>query len=102
MKELACRNCGANALKRVNGYFFCPYCESRYLITKEDMQGGFLGDNHQSALSHCGVKSVIALDEDVARLLKKCETDPRNAKKYANLILDIDPDNKEAMQYLKL
>ena len=41
------------------------------------------------------------LDDDVAKLLRKCRENPARARKYANLILDIDPDNPEALKYLK-
>lgn len=78
----------------------CPYCESRYAITKQTCSSGFWGSSHHATLTHSGVDSNIALDDDVQRLLKKCKTDPRNARKYANLILDIDPDNEEAYKYL--
>ena len=40
------------------------------------------------------------MDDDVERLLQKCRTDRRNARKYANLVLDIDPTNQEALKYL--
>jgi uncharacterized Zn finger protein (UPF0148 family) len=99
MEALICKNCGANALKRKNDYMFCPYCESRFAVTKEEWQNLFSSSYH-ATLSHSGVDSTIALDDDVAKLLNKCKSDPRNARKYANLILDIDPDNEEALKYL--
>lgn len=46
------------------------------------------------------VQSNIDLSDDVERLLQKCRTDRKNARKYANLVLDIDPDNTEALSYL--
>jgi uncharacterized Zn finger protein (UPF0148 family) len=100
MEELVCKNCGANALTRRNNYMFCPYCDSRFAITREEYSSGLFGGSHHVTLSHSDVNSSIALDDDIARLLKKCETDPRNARKYANLILDIDPDNEEALKYI--
>ena len=93
MEALICKNCGSNALVRKNDYMVCPYCDSRFVITKEK--------NHHATLSHCNVNSSIALDDDVARLLEKCRTDPQNARKYANLVLDIDPHNREAFKYLR-
>ena len=42
----------------------------------------------------------VSISEDIKRLLAKCRTDRKNARKYANLILDIDPNNKDALQYL--
>lgn len=102
MEALICKNCGANALTRRNDYMYCPYCESQFAITKEERQI-FLGRNscHHVTLSHSGVDSSIALDDDVAKLLEKCKTDPKNSRKYANLVLDIDPDNVEALMYLR-
>jgi len=45
-------------------------------------------------------RSGVSLDSDVERLLLKCHEDPRRAARYANLILDIDPTNEEALKYL--
>ena len=85
MKILFCENCGANSLRKENGYMICDFCGSRFAITKEDLE----------------VKiSNISLGNDVELLLEKCKTDPRNAKRYANLILDIDPFNEDALKYL--
>lgn len=85
MKLIRCTQCGSNELYRDGGYMVCKYCNSRFAIEKDDI----------------GVKeSNIALGSDIEALLKKCRIDPRNAKRYANLILDIDPDNDEALKYL--
>lgn len=46
-------------------------------------------------------ETVIALEDDIQRLLEKCKQEPWKARRYANLILDIDPGNKEAIQYLR-
>lgn len=100
MEALICKNCGANALTRKNDYMYCPYCESRFAITREDHSSSLGGSKHHTALSHSGMTSSIALDDDINRLLSKCKSDPGNAKKYANLILDIDPDNEDALDYL--
>ena len=101
MELLTCKNCGANALVPRNGYMVCPYCDSRFAITEEDRRNGLLGSgNHHTVLSHSCINSAIALDDDVARLLAKCKTDAKNARKYANLVLDIDPDNEDALNYL--
>lgn len=100
METLVCKNCGANALVRKNEYMVCPYCESRFAITREERRRGLFGSSHHTTLSHSGVDSSIALDDDVTRLLEKCKSDPRNARKYANLLLDIDPDNEEALKFL--
>ena len=99
MEALVCSNCGANALIRKNDYMVCPYCDSRFAITREERRSLF-GSSHHVALSHNDVDSSITLDDDVANLLRKCKSDPKNARKYANLVLDIDPDNEEALKYL--
>lgn len=99
MEALVCRNCGANVLLRKNNYLVCPYCDSRFAITNEERSRGLFANDQHTTLSHSGVDSSIALDEDIEKLLKKCKTDPKNAKKYANLVLDIDPDNIEAKKY---
>lgn len=99
MESIACKNCGANALVRKGDFLICPYCESRFAITKEERRSGLFGSGH-GGYSHGDVATSIALDDDVARLLAKCKSDPRNARRYANLILDIDPDNAEAYKYL--
>lgn len=100
MEALICKNCGANALVRKNEYMVCPYCDSRFAITREKRRSGLFDGSHHAVLSHSGVDSSISLDDDVARLLEKCKSDPRKARKYANLILDIDPDNEDAWIYL--
>lgn len=80
-----CPNCGSSEFTIAGGYRICKYCDSKFLIEKEDSN-----DNNQG----------ISLQEDVKKLLKKCIEEPWNAKRYANLILDIDPTNQEAKQYL--
>lgn len=85
MKLIKCSQCGGNDFYRDNGYMVCRYCNSRYAIEQGDL----------------GIaSSVISVGADIENLLKKCKRDPRNAKKYANLILDIDPDNEDALKYL--
>lgn len=101
MEALICQNCGANALIRKNNYMVCPYCDSRFAITEEERKKGLFTGGHHAILSHSGVDSSIALDDDIACLLNKCKTEPKNARKYANLVLDINPDNEEALMYLK-
>ena len=85
MKPIICVNCSANAWEYKNGLRICKYCGTSYTIGADERPMK---------------KSEITLDNDVARLLEKCKADPANAKKYANLILDIDPTNKEAKKYL--
>ena len=86
MKLMFCPNCGASSFDKKDGFMICRFCDSSFKMTLDDLE----------------VKtSQISLGSDVEDLLKKCRTDPRNARKYANLILDIDPYNKEALKYLK-
>lgn len=85
MKKFICENCGANDFIEKNGYKICKYCGSKFLINLEDIP----------------IKDTqIALGDDVKRLLSKCENDPVHARRYVNLILDIDPTNKEVYKYL--
>lgn len=84
MKELICSRCGAHEWIEKNGCRICAYCGTPYQLTYEDMPNA----------------SGMQLDSDIDRLLQKCRKDPKNAKKYANLILDIDPGNTEALKYL--
>ena len=85
MKSIECPSCGSKDLYEENGYRICRYCGTKLVLTREDK----------------GVKeSNISLHDDVKRLLQKCKDDPSNAKKYAQLILEIDSTNAEAKQYL--
>lgn len=82
MEAIYCPGCNANEYHIDGKYFVCDYCNTRFLppVTAKT--------------------SEISLSDDVQRLLDKCKSDPDKAWKYANLILDIDPDNQEALQYL--
>jgi len=85
MKSISCEKCGASSWDTSNGYRICRYCGTKFQLTSDDI-----------AIK----ESYIALNSDVERLLNLCKTEPYNARKYANLILDIDPSNKEALKYL--
>ena len=80
-----CPNCGANAFVYKNGAKYCEFCNTRFELEESEKPKK---------------KSEISLESDVERLLRKCEEEPFKAKKYAGLILDIDPTNKEALKYL--
>lgn len=84
MKLIICETCGANDWENHNGYMICKYCRQKYVPTASDT----------------AKQTSIALNSDIEALLQKCKTDPKNAKKYANLILDIDPSNPLAIRYL--
>lgn len=85
MQSFVCESCGGREFTDENGYRICAFCGGKYKLEKEDVPQK---------------ESFIAIDDDVTRLLKKCEAEPFNAKKYANLILDIDPTNAEAKRIL--
>lgn len=95
MREMDCKNCGAKNLTVRNGYWICPYCDSKFMVTADD----FYSTSNNSSTSPAA-NSGISLDGDIKMLLHKCRMNPKNARKYANLILDIDPDNEEALKYL--
>lgn len=85
MKLVVCEKCGSNSFKEQDGYKICTFCHSKYIINKDDLP----------------IKSSnISIDSDIDVLLQKCKNDPANARKYANLILDIDSSNEEAQKYL--
>ena len=93
MKSFVCNACGATDLQIEKGHVVCPYCETKYNLTADDFD--FYGF-HKKDSAAIG----ISLGADIEMLLRKCRANPKNARKYANLILDIDPDNKEALKYL--
>lgn len=85
MKSFQCEGCGSTDFYDLDGYRICEHCGRKHIITKEDQR----------------VKqSTIALNEDVAMLLEKCKTEPERAKKFAQRILEIDPNNAEAKRIL--
>lgn len=85
VRKVICPNCGADEFFMKDGYKICSYCDSKFIPSIEDKP-------------RKGV--TIALDDDVQVLLEKCKREPFRARKYANLILEIDPDNEEALKYL--
>jgi len=87
MKIEICERCGGGEFVDRDGYRICQYCGAKYLITPEDV---------------IRKGSSITLANDIMILLKKCRDDPANARRYANLILDMDPGNVEAVKYLKI
>lgn len=85
LKAIVCEKCGSNDWMEIPGFRKCKFCGTIYQLTAEDQP----------------IKeSSIDIQSDVQALLQKCESDPMNAKKYANLVLDIDPNNDEALKYL--
>ena len=86
MKTFICEACGSREYIDLEGYRECAYCGVRYQLERYEY-------SHNN--------SIISVNEDVQRLLEKCHKEPWNARKYANLILDIDSTNSEAQKYLK-
>lgn len=86
MKLIACERCGGNEFDYIGKTAICRYCGSKYALEENDVARQ--------------ANTRIALDDDVAKLLAKCEAEPSRARKYANLVLDIDPSNTQALKYL--
>ena len=87
MAKIVCDSCGANAFIEKNGVLICTYCGARKRVFLENQISGLK-------------QTEINMDADIKRLLTMCKTDCKNARRYANLILDIDPNNTEAKKYL--
>lgn len=85
MKQTTCQNCGADEFIIKDGFKICKYCNSKYELTPDEKPTK---------------TATVSLNSDVERLLEKCRKDPKKASRYAGLILDIDPTNKEALKYL--
>lgn len=85
MRQVICPNCGADEFAEMGNYRICAYCESKYIIEKEDFPKN---------------SPTISINEDIQELLRKCKAEPYKAKHYANLILDLDPFNADAKKYL--
>lgn len=83
MEMLVCEKCGSHDFLERNGRRVCSYCRTEYAMPRGEC-----------------ASSDIDLQDDVSRLLEQCELYPENARRCASLILDIDPDNKEALKYL--
>lgn len=84
MENIVCKKCGSSEFIDSNNARICLYCRAKYdkpAIPKK-------------------VNATIALSNDVQVLLDKCKKDPANARRYANLVLDIDPINAEAKKIL--
>ena len=86
MKIVRCSICGGNELYEENGYLVCSHCGSKHKKTKEDVGAR---------------ESTIDLNADLLLLIEKLKSDPFNAKKYATLILEIDPSNEDALKILR-
>ena len=85
MKYLECSRCGSKELFSDQGFVVCEYCQSRFIPDVDDQPKK---------------GTVIDVQSDIQMLLKKCIADSANRRRYARLILDIDPFNTEALKYL--
>ena len=85
MISISCITCGSKELSEEGGFSLCIYCGSRFVRTQDERPGS---------------GTAIEVDSDVQRLLQKCKDDPSNCRRYAELILDIDPTNSEVRRYL--
>lgn len=85
MQKIVCSCCGAHEFERKAGFLVCSYCGTLF-----HPDAGEIGNS----------ESNIDVNQDIEQLLQKCRSDAKNAKKYANLVLDIDPSNIEALKYL--
>jgi hypothetical protein len=86
MKQINCAKCGSNDLASDGGYVVCGFCRSRWALQADELPR---------------VETVIDMDSDIQALLQKCVIDPVNRRRYAALILDIDPTNQQAYQHLR-
>ena len=101
MKALVCASCGATGLQVKSTYMLCEYCGTKFLLSSDEYD---LCSNRKNVINSgrdVSCSTSISLDYDIEQLLNKCRANPRNARRYANLILDIDPDNQEALEFLK-
>ena len=83
MEQDICYNCGSSEFIVKEEYKICKYCNSKFKIE--------INKNNDT---------VISLQNDIDVLLQKCKDEPYNSRKYASLILDIDPTNREAKKYV--
>lgn len=86
MKIVECTRCGSTELFQYEGFAQCAYCQSKFAYEADDL---------------AAKNTTIGLSSDIEQLLQKCKDDPANRRRYAGLILDIDPTNPQAIQYLK-
>lgn len=85
MTEIVCRSCGSNDLTEIDGFMICNYCGTRHVMSKDEK----------------GQKQVVIdWSDDVSRLIQKSKDEPERAKKYAERILEMDPNNEYAKKLL--
>lgn len=101
MKAIICSSCGASRWKEDGRYRTCLHCGTLFEISPSGNSVVKAPDQTPYAVvRRHNLESTISIGGDVTRLLHKCRTDPTNAFRYANLVLDIDPTNEEALMIL--
>lgn len=80
-----CEACGSKKLIKKDGFHVCAYCHTQYFPKVNNATSS---------------ETVIGIASDIQVLLQKCIEDPSNRRRFANLILDIDPTNREAKRFL--
>lgn len=85
MHVVRCERCGSVDFAEEGGHRICLFCRTKYALEERTVASS---------------GSFVSISDDIANLLKKCADDPRNARRYANRILDIDPTNQEALSIL--
>lgn len=77
MAEKICESCGSRDFREDGGFLICNSCGRKYPNVSAN---------------------GIDLKKDVELLLQKCKSDPERAERYAKRILEIDPQNPEALR----
>jgi hypothetical protein len=85
MELVECKGCGSRELADEDGIVVCGYCQTRYVPGPKDAPTP---------------QTVIGVGSDIQNLLQKCQDDPANSRRYASLVLDLDPSNKSAKEIL--
>ena len=85
LKMINCAHCGSKDLVEESAFLICTYCRSKFFRRATDGPPS---------------ETLIEIGSDIQKLLQKCREDPINRRRFANLVLDMDPENHEAKQYL--
>jgi len=92
LKLIECISCKSVDFVKSNGAIRCIYCRSKYVGETNSVNTLF---------NNPPLNSVFEIDVDIIHLLEKIKEEPWNKKRYANLILDIDSTNEEALNILR-
>lgn len=88
---MQCEKCKSVDFERVNGAMKCIFCRTTYVAGSKAEKNFFKNNASDSS---------IEIDEDILLLLSKIKKEPWNRNRYANMILDIDSTNEEALEIL--